>query len=113
MAFTERSIGVLLSNINSNLVLGSQTSGHRVIIKSVIIANRDTVAHNVTIKVTFNSQSTPGTFEFFTITMNPADTLVQDFPIVLYGSTDALIGILGEATVTNAPHCIITYAEAG
>ena len=113
MAFTERSIGVLLSNSPSNLVLGSSTAGHRIIIKSVIISNRDTVAHNVTIKVTFNSQSSPGTFEFFTITMNPGDTLVQDFPIVLYGATDVLIGVLDEAAAVNAPHCIITYAEAG
>ena len=113
MAFTEKSAGILLANVDTDLVLGSSTAGHRVIIKSVIIANRDTVAHNVTLKVTINSQSTPGTFEFFTITMNPGDTLVQDFPVVLAGSTDKLVGLLAETTVTNAPHCVVTYAEAG
>ena len=104
-SFIAKSVGGNFNNTTAVSLLQG-FADRRCEVKTIIVNNRDTVNHDVTLSLSISGTS----FTMFKVTLAPGDTLVQDVPIVLNDDTYLLKGVLDSAASVQ-PQFVLTYAE--
>ncbi len=109
MAFTEKSNGGSTNNTTETDMVTMPGSG-RVVVRAVIVYNADSINHYVTLIARLGGVS----YKLCKVLLAPGDTLVQDFPVIVPGGSQANNVpriVLGENATSAQLTFVVTYAE--
>lgn len=106
MAFIPVSAAGTTNSTTPVTILAGPSSGRNEV-RSILVHNRDSVSHTLTI--TFTSSAVD--YIIFKVTIDANDTFIQDIPVILTGTGQLLKAVLAGAATTQ-PTFLVTYAQA-
>ncbi len=106
MAFVPRSAGGSTNSSTPVTVLAGISGGARREVKALLVHNKDSIKHTLTVNLVINSV----TYQMFKVDLDVQDTFVQDIPVVLTDTTYSITIALAAAATTQ-PNFVVTYAE--